>query len=482
MWIRNLGEGINSVLEPGVLTTLMNVPLFIALFTLIGLAVILILSVGLYHIICHSIRQSENDLILAEENQVYLELNSDEQELYFQSRDYIFNNPPISGELSLSQKLMIQEQGILAFTFMKDAMLTNNDLIIVNKTELNFFKSFECNAMTNLPIPMANEVYYFEAKIYLKPASETIISVGLSTKPYPWFRLPGRHPNLVVYDLDGHRRHNQPFPIISEAPFPALIEGDVVGIGYRVRLGTVFFTRNGKKVKEQKLGGHIRNFKPGSQAQLFPIIGANDMCSVHVNLGQMGFVFIEANVKKWGYAPLEGNGPAPPAYNKFNTDILLDRLEIDEDELSERGNDFPPDFWQTVADDEDKFSYNAYAEEANDDRITLSSLIPNEPPTYEATTDTEQDDLDRDEVIGAPMENTSTDLPRSQVNPIEYNEEYDKGFAISNNTVQNSNAEATHAEAANTETSIAEVTDAETTDRDNSRADHDGNTPDGSST
>ena len=58
----------------------------------------------------------------------------------------------------------------------------------------------------------------------------------------------------------------------------------------------------------------------------------------------MGFVFIEGNVKHWGYAPLEGNGPAPPVYNKYNSDILLERSEIDDDDLSERENDFPPDF------------------------------------------------------------------------------------------------------------------------------------------
>ncbi|MCH0628788.1 hypothetical protein JNB11_02235 [Kocuria palustris] len=443
MWIRYRGDGVVS---PPVLTFLVNMPLLITLLALMGLVVVLLLIVGIYQFIRHSIRQSDDELILAEENQAYLELNSDEQELYFQSRDYISNNPAISGELSLSQKLSIQEQGILAYTFTKDAMLTNNDLIIINKTELNFFKAFECNAVTNLPIAMLNEVYYFEAKIYLKPETSTMISVGLSTKPYPWFRLPGRHPDLVVYDLDGHRRHNQPFPFTDEAPFPELIEGDVVGIGYRVRLGTVFFTRNGKKVKEQKLGGHIRNFKPGNQAQLFPIIGANNMCSVHVNLGQMGFVFIEANVKKWGYAPLEGNGPAPPAYNKFNTDILLDRLEIDEDELSERGNDFPPDFWQTVGDDEDKFSYNAYAEENNSDRITLSSLIPNEPPTYEGTTNIEHEDAVQGETRDeSTTSGDDTNIPslvdgedaRLEVNENLTPEELHEGTSTLNDAIQN---------------------------------------------
>jgi hypothetical protein len=35
---------------------------------------------------------------------------------------------------------------------------------------------------------------------------------------------------------------------------------------------------------------------------LFPTIHADGPCSLHVDLGQGGFVFIEANVKKWGLA------------------------------------------------------------------------------------------------------------------------------------------------------------------------------------
>lgn len=360
-----------------------SIPIIIALATLLGLTVIVALMVALAFMIRHWMVQTEDDLWLKEENQAYLELNLDEQELFFQSRDYLLNNPVITGDSSLSQKLAVQEQGIGAYQFQKDAMLSNSDVIIVNKTEVNFFKPFECNAILNLPMMMANDVYYYEAKIYSKTEENTTISIGLSTKPYPWFRLPGRHPHSIVYDLDGQRRHNQPFPLALNPPFHELVEGDVVGVGYRVRLGTVFFTRNGKKVKENALGGHVRNFRPSNNAQIFPIVGANNLCSVHVNLGQMGFVFIEANVKKWGYAPLEGNGPPPPAYNKFNSDILLDRSEIDDSEMSDREHDFPPDFWESIGDDDDKYSYNAYREADNDDRITMASLIPNQPPSYD---------------------------------------------------------------------------------------------------
>ncbi|KAI5970040.1 ssh4 [Candida margitis] len=374
--------------------------LLVVIISLSSVFGIIFVSALIVYLVHRSNRATEDDLRREEENQAYLELNSDEQEIFFQSREFLESNPYYIGDLTLSQNLLVQEKGINAFEFVKDQMLTNNDLLIVNKTELNFFKKFECSTETNLPIPMKNEVYYYEAKIYSLPETaaedeDTLISIGLGIKPYPWFRLPGRHPHSVSYDSDGYRRHNQPFPFTSEPPFPKLSEGDVVGVGYRTRSGTIFFTRNGKKVSESKIGGHIKNFKLPRSGQIFPIIGANNICSVHVNLGQRGFVFIEGNVKNWRYAPLEGTGPAPPAYNKFNADILLERSEIDEEE-DDRSNDFPPDFWATVdknkreggdlrreeeyeEDDDDHFTYDAYSEvNSDDEQITLNSL----PPPY----------------------------------------------------------------------------------------------------
>lgn len=60
---------------------------------------------------------------------------------------------------------------------------------VEGRTEIEFFDS-ECSVQSNLPIPKQNEVYYWEAKIYDKPDS-SLISIGVSTKPYPLFRLPG---------------------------------------------------------------------------------------------------------------------------------------------------------------------------------------------------------------------------------------------------------------------------------------------------
>lgn len=124
----------------------------------------------------------------------------------------------------------------------------------------------------------------------------------------------GWHKTSLAYVSDGHRRYNQPFTPTNYGP--EYVQGDVIGIGYRPRTGTVFFTRNGKKLDDVAHGLKSQNF--------FPTVGANGPCTVHVNFGQSGFVFIEANVKKWGLAPMTGSLAPPPPYGSEQGSILLE--------------------------------------------------------------------------------------------------------------------------------------------------------------
>src|SRR5450432_2313441 len=124
----------------------------------------------------------------------------------------------------------------------------------------------------------------------------------------------GWHKYSVAYTSTGHRRYNQPFTSTNYGP--AYVQGDVIGVGYRPRSGTIFFTRNGKKLDDIAHGLKTQNF--------FPTVGANVPCTVHVNFGQMGFVFIEANVKKWGLAPMTGSLAPPPPYGSEQGSILLE--------------------------------------------------------------------------------------------------------------------------------------------------------------
>jgi hypothetical protein len=126
--------------------------------------------------------------------------------------------------------------------------------------------------------------------------------------------MPGMHKYSVAYTSTGQRRYNQPFSGTNYAP--SYEQGDVVGVGYRPRTGTVFFTRNGKKLEDVAHGLKSQN--------LFPTVGANGPCNVQVNFGQMGFVFIEANVKKWGLAPMTGSLAPPPPYGSEQGSILLE--------------------------------------------------------------------------------------------------------------------------------------------------------------
>lgn len=102
---------------------------------------------------------------------------------------FIEANPPetLPTDISLSQFLAIQEKGVSAWEFEPELEIAN--CFVEGRTEIEFFDS-ECSVQSNLPIPKQNEVYYWEAKIYDKPDS-TLISIGVSTKPYPLFRLPG---------------------------------------------------------------------------------------------------------------------------------------------------------------------------------------------------------------------------------------------------------------------------------------------------
>lgn len=105
------------------------------------------------------------------------------------SSAFVQANPPESmqTDISLSQFLAIQEKGVSAWEFEPELEIAN--CFVEGRTEIEFFDS-ECSVQSNLPVPKQNEVYYWEAKIYDKPES-TLISIGMSTKPYPLFRLPG---------------------------------------------------------------------------------------------------------------------------------------------------------------------------------------------------------------------------------------------------------------------------------------------------
>ncbi|KAJ1037898.1 hypothetical protein NDA11_003627 [Ustilago hordei] len=243
---------------------------------------------------------------------------------YRRAKDWILAYPPgtQSTDITLSQFLSIQEKGVSAWSFDPDYE-SNPSVFVEARTEITFIADGQGMApqegggvcvQSNLPLPKINEVYYWEVKMFNKPDT-TNVAVGLTTKPYPQFRLPGWSKYSIGYfSSDGFKCHNYPFAAQSYGP--AYGQGDVIGIGYRPRTGTVFFTRNGKRLEDAFVGLNRYN--------LFPTVGADGACEIHVNLGQAGFVFIEANVKKWGLAPMVGTLAPPPAYGQERGTILME--------------------------------------------------------------------------------------------------------------------------------------------------------------
>lgn len=131
----------------------------------------------------------DEQAFLREEAEALEGMEEGERGEYLRAKAFIQANPPESlpTDISLSQYLAIQEKGVSAWEFEPELEIAN--CFVEGRTEIEFFDS-ECTVMSNLPVPKQNEVYYWESKIYDKPES-TLISIGMATKPYPLFRLPG---------------------------------------------------------------------------------------------------------------------------------------------------------------------------------------------------------------------------------------------------------------------------------------------------
>lgn len=298
-----------------------NVPLLAGLLSGLGTLFLGILCVILWFAVAGEGRIQLGDIgepgtfddeqaFLEEEEEALELMDEQSRQMYLEAKGWIDANPPnsVNTDISLSQYMTIQEKAVHAWEFEVDVM--NQNCFVEQRTEIEFFDAVGC-VQTNLPVPKQNDVYYWEAKIYDKP-QDTTVSVGLTTKPYPQFRLPGLHRYSIAYDSTGIRRVNQPFRAPQYGP--PLQPGDVVGCGYRTRTGTVFFTRNGKKLED---------VAHGVRMNMFPTIGATGPATVVVNFGQAGFVYIEANVKKWGLAPAHGSLAPPPPYGAERDSVLL---------------------------------------------------------------------------------------------------------------------------------------------------------------
>jgi hypothetical protein len=200
----------------------------------------------------------------------------------------------------------------------------------------------------------------------------------------------------------GQKRFNQPFhpspQAILHPPFPLYHEGDVVGVGFRPRTGTIFFTRNGKKLEE--------TIHPTFKSlNFFPTVGSSGPCSIHINFGQAGFVFIEANVKKWGLAPMSGTLAPPPRYGREDESILLDsgrqHGQNQMPKYTARGHTRGQSWVSSVGG-------SAARTQTMQSDISLSSLPNNSPPGYESFSDGEDERSESGQSDETPRPSTET--------------------------------------------------------------------------
>jgi hypothetical protein len=142
--------------------------------------------------------------LLEEEQAAMTHFDPVQQEAYYRAKgvppslaidpvDFQERSPPesVSTDISLSQFLSIQEKGVSAWEFIPVDLEQSSSVFVQSRTEITFYDDeSEASVQSNLPLPKQNEVYYWEAKLHDKPET-TLVAVGLATKPYPSFRLPG---------------------------------------------------------------------------------------------------------------------------------------------------------------------------------------------------------------------------------------------------------------------------------------------------
>ncbi|ORX58838.1 SPRY-domain-containing protein [Hesseltinella vesiculosa] len=188
-----------------------------------------------------------------------------------------------------------------------------------------------CCVSTSMAIPTRQPVAYWEVTIV---SMTDALAVGLATRPYPPWRLPGWHQHSIGYH-SGNGSTYISDPLLCDRYGPTFQQGDVIGIGYLTRTGTVFFTKNGRY-----LGKALTEF----HYPLYPVVGSVGSAKVEINLGRQGnrrktlkatinfkhlcyavFRFQRvANEWRAGVVGEDDARPPPPLYGDHFEDSLLD--------------------------------------------------------------------------------------------------------------------------------------------------------------
>lgn len=307
----------------------------------------------------HAFLNDEESLINLAEEYDFTILSPEEQLSFLKGEEFTRNNPPQIDRRGKSftreDELIIKDCGINAFEFEQERDILNARYIVEDRTEINFIKNdapySTATAVLNYPLPTKNrtpDTIYFEVKIFEfdEGKANSHFGIGLVTKPYPSdFRLPGYNTFSLAYESTGNLKINKPLPtplqqhrgensVYNAQVLPPLRQSDIVGFGYVISTGTLFITRNGKKVMDIMKGCHLG---------LYPAVGCfSTNAKFQVNFGQMGFVWIEANVRRYGFfstsdRKIRGERGLASLPQYGNPGLMLDKL-------LDKGDELPPHY------------------------------------------------------------------------------------------------------------------------------------------
>lgn len=352
-------------------------------------------------------------------------LSPEEQSSYLKGEEFTKTNPPHfqntrGKSFTPDDDKTIKDCGTTAFFFEPETDVLSSRYLVADRTELSFHNNdapySTATAVMNYALPTKNRLYsdtiYFETKVYEYDNSgnpNAHFSIGLVTKPYPSsFRLPGYNKFSIGYESTGNLKINKPFPTplqqhqgeqseYNALVLPPLQESDVVGFGYVATTGTIFITRNGKKILDVMRGCFV---------DMYPAVGCFlTNAKFQVNIGQLGFVWIEANVRKYGFV-------STSEYKKIQGDrglVALPQYDSvisnEEDKILDKGEELPPRY------PEDELDF--FGRSSKDIVRIGSSSRSQAPHTTEHLSNEKEEHVDEDEEVKEPK---GTELgPSSEV-------------------------------------------------------------------
>ncbi|CAG8444429.1 8061_t:CDS:2 [Funneliformis caledonium] len=132
---------------------------------------------------------------------------------------------------------------------------------------------------------------YFEITVLEKEYSHTNIVIGVTTKPFPCYKLPGHTERSIGYHSNsGEVFQNSIYNGWEYGPSWNKINY-TVGCGYKPLSGEIYFTLNGTDLGSLFTAEVEQDILSEKRYYLFPSIGANGKCKVRVNFGEEEFVY-----------------------------------------------------------------------------------------------------------------------------------------------------------------------------------------------